>query len=227
MKRVILTTIALSVAGLLFSGCGEKTPPPKPKVVKAKPAPKPKPVKPVKEAKLGTPAYLDAKYGFRDLNFGTASGSLSDLTLVEDDAAQQLKTYTRANEQLMLGNVPLKKIEYTFFEDKLCQITLYWEVQYPSSLQGRPESTELSGYCTTLYGKPALRQVNKDNTYYVWHGQKAGLMLTENLLHGVRDVAHGTGWALSPSTTGIMVIYSEPLRRSITSLSVKQTSNGI
>lgn len=228
MKRILISMTILAVAGLFLSGCGGETPPPpKPKKqVKVKPEAKPKAAKPAKEkvAKLGTPAYLDAKNGFRDVTFGMTSDRIPGLVLLEEDASHQLKTYTRPNEDLQLGKLPLTKIEYTFFENKLCQVTLYWNLTYPASTLRVPPTTDLAGNCARLYGHPAKRSTTKDSTYFVWRSKKTGLMLTELRLPGVVDQIRGD-WALPPATAGEMVIYSQPLRRNASALIASHVAN--
>ena len=223
MKRLLSSTLILVAVGLLMTGCKKSAPPP-PKAKKQtkialKPEPKPKVIKlpKEKETRLGTIGYLDSKNGLRDVTFGVASDIVPGLVLVEEDEGKQLRTYVRSNDDLSLGDMPLTKIEYTFFEDKLCQVTLYWNLTYPDNTLRMPPTTELAGQCTMLYGRPAKRSTTKDSTYYVWSGKKVGLMITELRLPGVDDQIRGD-WGVPPTTTGEMVIYSQPIRRNATAL---------
>lgn len=230
MKRILLLTTLCVLAGLLLTGCEQKQPAPKPvkkvKVAKAKPEPKQKPVKQPVAVQPGTLQYLDAKNGFRDVDFGVSSDSLTGLVPVSEDAARRLKTFTRTGDELSLGDVPLQKIEYTFFDDKLCQVSLSWNIEFRDNAQRIPPPTDISAFCGTLYGRPTRHNVAKaakDASFYVWQGKRTEALMTEARMTGVPNVVNG-GWTIPPTTSGKMVISSVPLERNAIALNASQTA---
>ena len=70
----------------------------------------------------GTLAYLDWRYGFRDLKFEQPVGTCQDMVRIEDD--DDLKFYTRRGEVLELNGAKLKTIEYGFYKGKLATVVL-------------------------------------------------------------------------------------------------------
>jgi len=217
------------VAGLCLTGCKENTPPsPKPvkRAVKAeratltnKPARKPRGMEP------GSLAYLDAKDGFRDVRFGIASSSMDNLVLVQEDADNKSKTFTRIGDELMLDDVPLETIEYTFFEDRLCQVVMKWKVISTDEQIPRPQPTKIPVVAASVYGKPTRRTQNKDENLYVWRGRKVGVMINELFLPGVKDViTKGDGWKIPPTTVGKMLIYRRQLERESTALTANEVT---
>jgi hypothetical protein len=231
MKRqqTIIFVILLGICGLagfiwLFCNPTPK-PPPKPikQHVKVVREPKVRPVKQPHEAQAGTIAYLDARNGFRDATFGASSESIPDLVLLNEDAARHMKTFTRPSDDRSLGNVPLRKIEYTFFNDQLCEVTLRWRIQYPNNDFSVPPTTTLPAFCATLYGKPTKYSVNKSGDFYAWHGKKASITITETRLPGVEKNVKG-GWVVPPITAGEMVIYNLPSARNVEAMVATQVS---
>ena len=70
----------------------------------------------------GTLAYLDWRYGFRDLKFEQPIEACQGMVLIEDD--NELKFYTRKGEPLELNGARLKTIEYGFYKGKLATLVL-------------------------------------------------------------------------------------------------------
>jgi hypothetical protein len=68
----------------------------------------------------GTIEYLDARYGFRNLNFEQSIDSCPGLKLVS--VLGDEKCYVRGDEDLQLGNVKLKEIEYCFYKGKFSDV---------------------------------------------------------------------------------------------------------
>ena len=108
----------------------------------------------------GSLAYLDSRYGFRDLKFEQSVESSKDMVLVEDDG--DLKFYTRKNDNLELGGAKLKLIEYGFYKGKFATVTI--------TADGEADAAALLKSLETDYG-PA-RKSPRNVTKYYWFGQK-------------------------------------------------------
>lgn len=236
MKRFVVSTVVMSLAAWLVTGCdfgpdkSVSKPAPRPKVVKHAPTPPPpklpKHSKPPKEAIPGTSEYLDEKNGFRDVTFGQSDADFSNLIFKEKDEKQQLVTYTRTGDVLSLESVPLETIEYTFFKGQLSQIMLKWQVQHRESVLAVPPSSEMAVTLSTIYGRPKRRATQKDCTRYFWGGKKVEIIMHEFRMPGVATTAK-TGWSIPPTTSGQIVIQSIPLRRELDSFLASQAHGGL
>jgi hypothetical protein len=223
-KRLIKLGIACGVVLLLlflglyfFAKPAPPKPPKSPKrvVVAVKPEKPPKPVKLSRMAAPGTLAYLDSKNGFRDVNFGMAVADLPGLALVSENPTHHLKTYTRSGDDLLVGGVPLKSINYVFFEDRLCEVVLRWNLNTPEATLRTPPSSSLAAYCAELYGPPTRHTASRQKeqtTQYIWRGHDNEVVLNETYLNGVRDQVKNT-WSIPPTTAGQLNIYNKPLVR--------------
>lgn len=238
MKRsrlILLSTICV-LALLLGTGCEERKPTPKPpktskraKVAKIEKSTKP--AKPVKDIAPGSIAYLDRHKGFRDVTLGDNVSNFSNLVLVSEDAARNLKTYTRSGDDLTLGNVPLRDVRYTFFEDRLCEVELRWKIEYPEAPFRTPPLSSIASYCMKLYGPPTAKHQSRkeQSSQHIWRGRKAEVILTELQLRGVPDVIKGS-WSLPPTTVGQLVVMDIPLHRNAQAMAVRagmRNANGL
>jgi hypothetical protein len=73
--------------------------------------------------------------GFRAYKWGDAPAVLGDNPKVAatfDD--RQEKTLEKADESLKVGDIPLKKITYTFFNDRLYMVTVQFSEEYADTL---------------------------------------------------------------------------------------------
>jgi hypothetical protein len=70
----------------------------------------------------GTLAYLDWRYGFRDLKFEQPVDTCKEMVLIEDD--DDLKFYNRKGEGPDFNGAKLKTIEYGFYRGKLATVVL-------------------------------------------------------------------------------------------------------
>ena len=184
--------------------------------------PKPgKPARPPREIVAGTADYLDAKNGFRDVQFGQVETEFTNLVLQAKDEARQLATYTRSGDVLNMEGVPLQNIEYTFFNGQLVRVSLKWKTEYPDSTLALPPSTEMAGHCSELYGRPKKQSVKKDAAQYCWSGKKVKIILDEFRLPGVTNMDKG-GWAIPPTTSGQMVFESIPARLDMQTVNANQ-----
>lgn len=227
MKRLVLVVIASGLALGLVAGCHKYERPAKVKPTKA---PKTKVVvvrtnvvvahKPARSASVVAPGsikYLDFKNGFRDVVFGQQESNLTSLVLVKEDVLRQVKTFTRAGEELSLGGVPLESVEYNFFQGQLYQVVIKWRVEQKNpALESAPAVT-LAPFCANLYGPPRRHVIRKTGTELKWRGRQAVLTLTETSIRGVPDKLNG-GWAIAPAATGIMVVEDIELSKALTTM---------
>jgi hypothetical protein len=76
----------------------------------------------------GSLAALDGKNGFRDAKLGM---SLSQFRgMVRFRKAENMSFYRRASDKMVLGDIPLKEISYTFYKGKLESISIEFPQKY-------------------------------------------------------------------------------------------------
>ena len=180
-------------------------------------APQPKPV-----ITPGSVKYLDYMGGFRDVVLGLKKSSFTNLVLKTQDDQRELMTFTRPDEELSLGGIPLEGIEYKFFKGQLYQILVKWRVEQKDPVPGTPPVVTLAPFCASLYGPPRRRVINKDGTELRWSGRRVELTLSESVIHGVRDSLKG-GWAIPPGASGQMVMDKIDLRKAVTAMLASST----
>lgn len=109
---------------------------------------------------LGTVYYLDARYGFRNLNFEQSIDSCPGMKLVEEDGDS--KYYVRVDEDLRLGNAELKTITYGFYKGKLESVRV--------KVEGSLNSRALLQVLQEAYGVGEPSDEYKDK--YFWFGKR-------------------------------------------------------
>jgi hypothetical protein len=180
-------------------------------------APQPKPV-----ITPGSIKYLDYKGGFRDAILSQKDSSFTNLVLKTQNDKLGIKTFTRPDEELSLGGIPLEGIEYSFFNGQLYKILIKWRIEQKEPGSGTPPMVTLAPFCAGLYGSPTRHAVKKDETQLQWRGQQVELTLSESVTHGVRDSLKG-GWAIPPAASGLMVMEGIALRKAVTAMLASAT----
>jgi hypothetical protein len=107
----------------------------------------------------GSLAYLDWRYGFRDLKFEQPVETCKGMVLIEDD--DDLKFYTRKGESLELNGAKLKTIEYGFYRGKLATVVLM--------AAGESDAAPLLKSLEADYGPGQKSPRNPDKLY--WFGK--------------------------------------------------------
>lgn len=176
--------------------------------------PSSKPIGRQDAADPGQLLYLDAKNGFRDVTFGQTEGDIPNLVLKRSDEKRGVKTYIRTDDLMVLNDMPLSSIEYTFLKGELFQIVVKWTSEEKNAVLKNSPTKSLAPFCASLYGPAKHRLVKKDSAEYIWRGKKVELFVTETRLSGVPDTIHG-GWAMPPSTRGTMIIGDIELRKAL------------
>jgi hypothetical protein len=108
----------------------------------------------------GSVAYLDWRYGFRDLKFEQSVESSRDMVLIEDDG--DLKFYTRKNDSLELGGAKLKLIEYGYYKGKFATVMI--------TADGEADAVALLKSLETDYG-PGSKSPRNISKFY-WFGDR-------------------------------------------------------
>ena len=108
----------------------------------------------------GSLAYLDWRYGFRDLEFERSIETCKAMVLIEDDG--DLKFYHRKDDSLELGGAKLKLIEYGFYKGKFATVV----ITVASEVDAVPFLKSLEAD----YG-PARKSPRNNGKLY-WFGQK-------------------------------------------------------
>jgi hypothetical protein len=79
---------------------------------------------PPAQSRKGSLAYMDAKYGFRGIKFGTPQSEVVNRLHLEPFENGSEVVYRRKDEKLRLGNVRLADIRYRFLRNKFFGVTL-------------------------------------------------------------------------------------------------------
>lgn len=110
--------------------------------------------------------------GFRGIKWGTEFSSIKDsMTYIRTDPSYGgIKVYSRKDDDLKIGGAELESIEYSFWQDKFCNvfITVKDSVNF-SSLKDATFKKFGAG------GKP-----NRFMEKYVWGGKITGMLLEYN-----------------------------------------------
>lgn len=107
-------------------------------------------------------ASIDARFGFRDLKFGTPLTEISGMTFVGEgpDGGQH---YARDSDNLTLGAAKLVGILYSFHEGKLTSVSL--------KASGLYNSQALREALQAAYGDG--RKENRYLEHYQWWGERS------------------------------------------------------
>jgi len=108
----------------------------------------------------GSLAYLDWRYGFRDLKFEQSVETCKGVALIEDDG--DLKFYSRKEDGLELGGAKLKSIEYGFYRGKLATVVI--------TAAGEADAAPLLKSLEADYG-PGQKSPRNPNKLY-WFGKR-------------------------------------------------------
>ena len=119
---------------------------------------------------------LDTKYGFRDAKLETDLSQFSDLELVDEQG--QTKFYTRASDELSVGEYAIEQIIYAFYKNKLQLISI--------RTKGSHNSRGLLQVLRSQYGYGS--QPNRYMDKYIWSAKKTQLVYDENSLTNDADI---------------------------------------
>ena len=110
---------------------------------------------------LGHLPYLDYRNGFRAYKFGDDIAQQAGMQLVKDYGG--LKIYSRADEDLHLGEAELSQISYLAFDNKLMSVLVY--------ARGAQNSAALRQVVETAFG--IGRQPTKGASIFLGEGKTA------------------------------------------------------
>lgn len=118
------------------------------------------------QSALGSTDFLDARNGFRGVEFGTDFAKFSGLKVDRDHG--KLKMYTKEGDKLSLGLATLEDIVYHFFDGKFYGVSLH--------AGDKPNGDTLRAIIFTAFGPG--QKLDDHNT--LWEGSKAWAELSEN-----------------------------------------------
>lgn len=119
-------------------------------------------------APMGTIAYLDATYGFRDVRFDTPFASFHGLQPVAGPRSAGA-CYVRADEDLRLGDGDAEEIRYCFTDERLAAIEI--------RTRGRGDGAALREVLEAAYG-PGRPSASPGQ--WTWRGSYAAASLRES-----------------------------------------------
>lgn len=110
--------------------------------------------------------------GFRGIKWGTYLENMADMEYSRTDPSfGGIKTYTMKNDILMLGTAVIEKIEYCFWQEKLCNVWLYTkEIENWNRLKNAFFEKFGMGF-----------QANKYNENYLWFGDITKMRIEYNI----------------------------------------------
>ena len=118
---------------------------------------------------MGSLAYLDARNGFRDMQFGTPFSTFKNLHLEEDSG--DIKVYSRPGDALTMGEAKLAHLYYAFYKGRLSNVHM--------TTDGPTSSRAALASLQAAYGTP--RKPNQFLEEYWWIGRVVVASYTENL----------------------------------------------
>lgn len=114
-------------------------------------------------SKPGSVAYLDARYGFREVRFGQSPAEIRGLELIERQAEWGKAKYKRETEDRQLGPICLGRVIYVFYENHL----------YTIQIERTSDDEGMLKLLTEAYGPPTSRRT--DGRLY-WEGNRVRLL---------------------------------------------------
>jgi len=106
--------------------------------------------------------------GFRGIKWGTDITTLKGMEFLSiDPSIGGIKKYKKTNEELKLGGATLRSVEYSFWREKFCSITVETE--------GSVNWGGLRDACIEKFGKGL--QTNEVNNKFIWLGNIAEIRL--------------------------------------------------
>jgi len=106
--------------------------------------------------------------GFRGIKWGTDITTLKGMEFLSiDPSIGGIKKYKKTNEELKLGGATLRSVEYSFWREKFCSITVETE--------GSVNWGGLRDACIEKFGKGL--QTNEVNDKFIWLGNIAEIRL--------------------------------------------------
>jgi hypothetical protein len=179
----IIRLFILSLIGSSLWSCGTphsvRPTPTSPTPVVTQPAPPPaasipstppptvaKPPSPPSEPSQGSIAYLDFRYGFRDLKFGDLLSY--DMQMVEEGG--ETIFYRRPSDDLTIGGAKVNGISYAYYQGRLYAVLVH--------TKGLVNSRALLDVLRQAYGSGSRPNQFSDN--YYWEGSRVFLAYNEN-----------------------------------------------
>ena len=111
-------------------------------------------------------AYQNEPDGFRNMKWGTSINEFKNLKLLK---SAELKTYSKANEELIMGDIPLKFIHYDFWNNKLTRVSIRVE-------KGKTNFTNMVNVFKVKFGIPRYNQYSGSEVYS-WDGTDTHITL--------------------------------------------------
>lgn len=132
----------------------------------------------------GSLASLDTKNGFRDAKIGMPISAFKGMILIKEDHPDKNPVFTRyirPSDKLMLGDIPLKTILYTFLDKRLHSIWV--------PVCSINDNQKILAIFTTAYGKWDKLSTPK---HYSWFGKNVTLgflpVISEELARNPRVI---------------------------------------
>lgn len=111
---------------------------------------------------MGTPAYLDWRYGFRDLKFEQPLEACKDM-YVSDDRGD-VKFCKRKDENLRLGEAVLSEIVYVFHKGRFLSVQI--------DAKEQSNSRALLAVLEEAYGPGSVKPKEDPNNHRDWMGKR-------------------------------------------------------
>jgi hypothetical protein len=111
-------------------------------------------------------AFQNEPADFRGVKWKSNISQFSDMQFIAEDG--DLKFYEKKNENLKIGDAPLDKIVYGFYQDQFYSVIIYY-----SSL---PAYSKLREIFLQQFGEPY--QPNQFVNKYFWYGDYVDILLT-------------------------------------------------
>jgi hypothetical protein len=133
------------------------------------------------QIRKGSLSYMDAKYGFRGIKFGTPESQVVKRLHLEPCDNGSVAAYRRKDEKLRLGSVQLTDIRYRFLRNKFFGVTLVGVATGSPSLLEVVRAAYGRGACRTsrLRSDDSGRQMSKVCS---WKGTKVAAEYKETTI---------------------------------------------
>lgn len=128
---------------------------------------------------LSTPALISAFQNepdvFRKIKWGTEVNKVKDLQLYKKN--DDIQIFTRKNEKLHIGNIPIKNILYYFYKNKFYKVLISYKDIESENLAKNLSSVYGIGKKEYIIDAREVERKDKASMSYYWYGKKVNIKL--------------------------------------------------
>ena len=120
-------------------------------------------------------AYQNEPDGFRGLKWQDEAEKYKDLQL--STTSGDVRLYIRKNENLNIGNIPIRKVEYLFYKNRFYKAVVYYKDTDSTSLERNLSAVYGQGKSEYIVTEREADRAGKASQSAYWYGKKVDIKL--------------------------------------------------